>query len=63
MIKHGWFINLKGKKKYVCNQAVDVKDEKLAKNSDEVNCKNCLDMCQGYTIGEDERKYLKTFNR
>ena len=57
MIKHSWFINRDGKNRYVCNQAVNVTNEKLAKNSDEVNCKNCLDICQGSVIGEDERKY------
>jgi len=56
MIKHSWFINRKGNKRYVCNQAVEPNENKLAKNSNEVTCKNCLDICQGSVIGEDERK-------
>lgn len=51
MIKHDWFTTLDGKKRYVCNQAVDVTDEKLAHTKEEVSCKNCINMSGGYCLG------------
>ena len=35
MIKHSWFINREGKKRYVCNRVVEPNEKKLAKNLDE----------------------------
>jgi len=54
MIKHAWILRKDGSKIYVCNQAVKVTEEKLAKTPDEVNCKNCLNMGAEHTLGPEE---------
>jgi len=47
MIKYWWYHASDGKggvKRYLCNGACNVTEEKLAKTKDEVTCKNCLNL-------------------
>ena len=53
MIKHSWF-KRNGKKYYFCNEAVKPNENKLAKNENEVTCKNCRKMAGHLAIGIEE---------
>ena len=51
MIKHAIIRKYNGllfKRRYLCNQACSINEDKRAKNLEEITCKNCLKILKTY---------------